>query len=405
MVDPSVILAALLLFGPPEAAPLQAPSTAARKPDSEVETTELTVARWTDFAFEVATAIPNEIHGRERAKAQHAVVRALVEQGRLLRAAQLAPAIKGWRQGEALAEVALAQAKAGDAEAARNLAKQALALVPGLLDWQRERVRVMVGRVYVWLGDQSEADRLGSGVGESEMGKIAAARAARFPAEQFDAQIASLEDWIKTRNFDLVRNSVDVALEFYVASLKDAPRRSRIETLVAAANDQLAFDLRIANLLRISEILRVAGEPEAARGSVAKADAVLSAAKWTPEDAVLQRALIARAKARLGDREQALADLDTALAHFDGSREQIVDIFRARPLRAVAEAYATLGERDRALAVYSRAVDEGALNPNARPRAEDLSATALSMGVSGIVPSEALEARLQAIRAGLAEPW
>jgi tetratricopeptide (TPR) repeat protein len=120
---------------------------------------------------------------------------------------------------------------------------------------------------------------------------------------------------------------------------------------------------------------------------------------------VLQRARVARAKARVGEREQALADLEAALAQFDAAREQIVDIFRAQPLRAVAEAYAELGERDRARAVYMRAIEEGSRNPNARPRAEDLSATALSLASSGTEPDDAIAARLRAVRAGLIEPW
>ena len=400
MIDLAALVATLVLLAPPQGAPAPAqpaPSTAAAKDGWQGE--------WTDFAFEVASAIPNEIHGRDRAKAQHAVVSALVAQGRLQRASQLAPAIRGWRQGEALAEIALAYAKAGKADEARSLAKQALALVPSLLDWQRERVNVMVGRVYVWLGEQDEAKKLEQGVGESEMGKLAAVRAARFPAEHFEAQMAGLEDWIKTKNFDLVRNSVDVALEFYPACLADADRRGRVETLVTAANDQLAFDLRIANWLRMADIVRAAGEVEAARSFVGKADSVVTTSKWIPEDAVLQRARVARAKARGGDREQALADLESALAQFDASREQIVDIFRAAPLRAVAEAYAELGDHDRARAVYMRALEEGARNPNARPRAEDLSATALSLAVSGVEPDEAVSARMRAVRAGLAEPW
>ena len=400
MTDFATILASLAIVASPQGAPSAAtpvaPAVAAEESWRET---------WTDFAFEVASAIPTEIHGRDRAKTQQAVVSALIAQGKLLRASQLAPAIRGWRQGEALAEIALAYAKAGKPDEARSLARQALALVPSLLDWQRERVNVMVGRVYVWLGEQDEATKLEQGVGESEMGKVAAARAGKFPAEHFDAQMAGLEDWIKTKNFDLVRNSVDVALEFYPACLTDAARRGRVEALVAAANDQLAFDLRVSNLLRMADIVRAAGEAEAARCFVAKADSVATTSKWVPEDAVFQRARVARAKARCGQREQALADLEAALSQFDASREQIVDIFRAQPLRAVAEAYAELGERDRALAVYLRAIEEGSRNPNARPRAEDLSATALSMASSGVEPDDAVAARLRAVRAGLAEPW
>ena len=64
-----------------------------------------------------------------------------------------------------------------------------------------------------------------------------------------------------------------------------------------------------------------------------------------------------------------------------------------------------MGETPEALRLYSMAVEEGAVNINARPRAEDLVATCCSMALRSIEPDAKLKARIQEIRGGLGDPW
>ncbi|MGA1708919.1 MAG: hypothetical protein ACO4CI_09550, partial [Phycisphaerales bacterium] len=94
-----------------------------------------------------------------------------------------------------------------------------------------------------------------------------------------------------------------------------------------------------------------------------------------------------------------------AIEVFDAKRETIFDIYRAGALRPVAEAHAAMGDRDSAAAIYRRAIEEGFGNPNARPRALDLSATCVSMASSGTLPDEATAKRLREIRGLLGDPW
>jgi tetratricopeptide (TPR) repeat protein len=278
----------------------------------------------------------------------------------------------------------------------------------------------MAARVYAWLGDDAEAARLEQGVGEPEMGKVAAVRAEQASrvgapseriAEAFDAQMTALDAWLATRHFDLVRNAVDIAIEYHPGVLGgggvsgDAARRARVEGIVLSANEQLAYDLRIANLLRLAANCEKAGDRSAARAFIARADETLGVGKWLSDDGAVQLALIAQAKARSGDGEGCATQLEAAVARFDAGRADILDIDRARPLRAIAEAYAAAGETSKARAMYARAVEEGAVNPNARPRAEDLVATILSMVAAEVEPGAELAARMAAVREGLVAPW
>ena len=64
-----------------------------------------------------------------------------------------------------------------------------------------------------------------------------------------------------------------------------------------------------------------------------------------------------------------------------------------------------MGDTATALSAYKRAVEEGVENPNSRPRAEDLSATCLSMAVHGVEPDAVLWTRIRQINDGLGDPW
>jgi hypothetical protein len=82
-----------------------------------------------------------------------------------------------------------------------------------------------------------------------------------------------------------------------------------------------------------------------------------------------------------------------------------VDIERADFLRPIAEGLNDVGDRDDAMHAWALALDAGSLNPNAKPRAEDLTKTCLSMVRSGVEPTDAMREKIANIRAGLKAPW
>jgi hypothetical protein len=128
-------------------------------------------------------------------------------------------------------------------------------------------------------------------------------------------------------------------------------------------------------------------------------------ARWLPEQQVPVLGRLGALRHRVGDSAAARRDVDAAWALFTAERERIIDIYRAGVLRPVAEAFAALGDRDAALMVYKRAVEEGVHNPNSRPRADDLAATCCSLALHAFEPDTVLRARLQQVCDGLGAPW
>ncbi len=367
-------------------------------------------------AFEIASGIPEEPHLRDKAKAQEWCAAAALELNRDDLARQYAEGMKTWRQATTLADIAGWYAERGDTAAMEQFAERALSLAPLARDWQQERIRVHAARAYAKAGRDSRAKALSSGVGEAEQGKVEAVVAARSgtddapPAVEagtptFDAQMEQVDEWIMTLNFDLTRNAAEVCIALY-AGCQDSPEQcARVERSVAAANGKLPPDIRIANLLALARIAADAGQRERAAPLVEAAEGVLNSGTWMPEDEVVQVAAIALGKHRIGGTEDARADLKKALVLYGERRESIIDIYRAAPLRAVAVTRAKMGDRADALDTFLMAVAEGSANPNARPRAEDLTETCVAMVINDIDPGDAGRARIREIRAGLKDPW
>jgi hypothetical protein len=108
---------------------------------------------------------------------------------------------------------------------------------------------------------------------------------------------------------------------------------------------------------------------------------------------------------RQGDEREARALLRDLRSRYDASVARIDDFRRAQALRALGEAWMALGDRPEAATCFVDAIDAGSLNPNARPRAEDLCTTCIAMVRCGFIPDEALAKRIASIRAGLVAPW
>ncbi len=379
-------------------------SATSPRPDAGVASLETRKAL-VQQGFEIASMIPKDPHERDRAKAQEWCAAAMIELGDLAAAEVLARGIDTWRRPSVYGDLARAYASKGDIENCKRIADRAMALVPGLIEWQQERVRVKVAQAMAITGDRAQAADLERGVGEPEIGKVATVTAASANVDEFGARAAEIESWVSTGNFDLARNAVLVAVALYQRFAADDALRPRAEQLVRNAYAKIPYDLRVAALLDLARAAYSAGKTEDARRLAEDAQSILSAAKWLAEDRVAQQASIARANAAIGAKELARTQLLAALQDFNEHRTGIVDILRAQPLRMLAIGFAEVGDTAKANEVFLIAVDEGALNPNARPRAEDLAATCVALGRAGLEPSAALLARIATVKSGLVAPW
>ncbi len=358
------------------------------------------------FAFETASAIPSEPHLRDRSRSQERVVVAAIELGRLDDARRWLPAIEGWRRGVAAADLAYAIADAGDAAEARRLLATAAAAAAGAGDWQSERVLMRIAQVEARLGGIEAAEAIADSLAPVEGGKVRAEIAERLDAAQLDEEIARIEAAIAAgQRFDEVGNAVDALIAVHRRVYGDAPRRERLEQAAEAAWRWIPLRVRMEKQGALLRNAIAAGDEAGVARWLAAIAAVAGGYDWAPEDRVPILAELARWRLLAGDLDGARAAATESLEVFSKGRDLIIDVFRGEALRPLAESFVALGDREGAAQVYALALDEAFVNPNARPRAIDLSAAATSMARSGFEPDAATADRLTALRRKLDHPW
>lgn len=356
-------------------------------------------------AFDIASLIPADPHAKDRAKAQEAVALACLDAGLLGQAESMARHIEGWRRGEALGLAAQRYAADGDAEAARRCARDAAAAAVGDNSWSGERVMSLVAGAYARTGDEREAAAALAAVPQRSMGAFEAARAAVVKDADLDMQADALDRAFKLQDLDFARGAFEAYCAWLDRVHADAPRRERALRAMDGSIAGFPLDLQVSYLCRLADRLAAQGDRAGAAERIARAAAILGRTTFQPDDVVPLGMEVARSRIRAGDAASARADIERLRRVYDASVESIVNLRRGISLRALAEGWAMLGERDAALRCWSEALEAGVVNPNSRPRAEDLSATVRSLASAGVAPTAAMQARIEAIRNGLGDPW
>jgi hypothetical protein len=358
-----------------------------------------------DLAFEAATAIPVDPHVNDRSRAQDAVVGACLELDQPHRALGYVEQIKNWRRGTGYADVAFYWAQHGDTSQMRRCLSLAGQIAEHAADWRKDRIRVRIARTHAWLGQTEQAAELEAGVIDAEAGKVDKVRDMRLGEEGFEAQLGAVDAVVATNNFDLMKNALEACAQLFDRFYEDPSRRSRVEEKIKSSWTRLPISIRIDLLIELAGFALDHKDQATALRLVNEAQALLDGSRWTAEHRVPLQARLAGLRSLAGDVERARTDADAALELFDAERERIVSVARADTLLAVAEAYQSMRDTAAALRVYRKAVDEGAANPNGRPRALDLSAACRSMALHAVEPDADLWARIHQIKGGLGQPW
>ncbi len=360
-----------------------------------------------DLAFDTASAIPVHPHIKDRCKAQEVVVDACLKLDQPQRALHYIERIEDWRRGLAYADLAFYAAQQGAmSESRQNLQLSGpIAETKDLEKWRADRIKARIAQTYAWLGDLQKAEAIESGLEASESGKVAVVQAQRSQPESFDTQLARLDRLVASGQFDTIRNALDAQIRLFDRFYADPKRRSVLEEKIRVSLSYLPALIRIELIMSLIQATLDHNDPVKAQDFLTQSHQLLDSAQWRPEHRVALTAQLAVLRFRAGDQNTAITERGASLAFYETNRPSIVNLYRATAVRRLAEAYQTMGDKDRARSLYQLAVEEGMDNPNSRPRAEDVSATCCSMAVNAVEPDAKLWMRLQQIHQGLGSPW
>jgi hypothetical protein len=391
-----------------EARPAQRPATAAAS-SQPAGLTDRPLAAFQvdllDMAFRVATAIPLDPHIKDRCKAQEAVVVACLELDQPARALGYLEKIADSRRGVAYGDLALYCASHGQAALVPDYLKRAEGIAKTADDWGRDRIRVKIAQTHALLGDLEKASQFEADVDQGERGKVLHIPATQASPAGFDEQMKAFDAAVVSKNFDVIRNQFGTCAVLFDRFYADAQRRSLVESKMKEALKPMPRLLQIDTLLELARMAVGHGDKAKALELVNEAQAVADGANWPLEYKIPLMARLASARFQAGDLAKARADAAEALALFEAQRDKIVDIDRAGALIPLGEAYQAMGDTTAAVSVYKRAVENGVINPNSRPRAEDVSAICRSMALQAIQPDAPLWSRIREVSERLGPPW
>lgn len=391
------ILLAALWLAPP--ACRRAPDTTAPRPPATHGPAGLPVDRpiapWqTELlttAFTAASALPLDPHVKNRARAQAAVVSGCLQLDQPERAATYLQGIPNWQRGVAAAELAawcVRHGAAGAAAAWLDLAEttaQAVLADPREQGWRAERIRARVADTILMLDDAARRE-----LGVEGSGGLT-------------ALLARVDAVLVAGDLEQMTGALLSCADAFAAPTVDAKGRELL--LERARKARVPATVRIDTTLRMADALLASGAAGAATALLDEVQPLLAAGEWLPEDAARFAAQTATLRHRAGDRDRAIADLTTATEAFARDRTRIASVFAGQGLRPLAEAWHRCGDTGRARNLLRDALTTAVVNPNSRPRAEDLVATCLLLATAAIEPDAELLAQVRQVAAGLGSPW
>ncbi len=363
------------------------------------------------LAFDAGERMPLNPHARNKSKLQGVVVDACLKLGQPDQALAYAERIGDWRLGLAQASAAVFHAEQGNSKAAKECVSKAenfLKLAEKsetVQDWQRDRIRARIAQTLIQLDEPGEAARFEDGLAAAELAPVQSAKGRKLSPEELKARLEGVDTVVLNGNFEEIRSTLTACAKLFEQFYAQPDLRDSIQSKITSSWAKLPLQVRVEILMSMSEAALKVKDNAKALELVTLAQQQFQVAQWLTETEVAFIGELAKLRARAGDADRARRELEAGLKKYDEAEARIVNIYRASALRPVAEAWFVIGDRTRAGELYARALEAGMQNPNSRPRADDLCATACSMAVIGFQPDAAQFERMRAILAGLGDPW
>ena len=362
-----------------------------------------------ELAYRTASAFPLVPHAKDRSRAQWRVVEACFALDQPLRALEYAEGIADWRRGAGYADYAFYLAQRGAVDDVQLYLDRAWEVArtdehAQLQAWRADQVRAKIARTHLVLGETERAVQVVEGLDPSQAGIVGAVEAQFADLSELEARLKAVDDVVEAYEFERLRAALEMCVALFERVYDDADDRAAVEEKIKSSWHKLPAIVRIDLLYGLTEGAASNGDFEKARQLVGDANRVLDETALNAEEEIRQRARLAEHTRLAGDVESARRVATEALAAYEERREEVVDMFRASVLRPLAEALHRMGDSTSSM-VYKRAVEEGVVNVNPRPRADDLASTCVSMALEGVEPDEALWSRMRELSESLVEKW
>jgi hypothetical protein len=376
-----------------------------------------------ELAFDGVSKMPLNPHVKNRSRAQQQVVNACLELGQARMAESFLEEIQNWQYWLGCANLAYYYARHGNTEKAEWLVhKTAPALkaaedrskgriiastpnerLDSLQDWRYESVLTRIAEVQLLLHDEFQVHALEDTHGELNAAVLNAKMALR--REKDEKTLDLLRVFTNDPSFEVVHVGLLRLAEYAGAHYEKMNLPDFLQQDVFPKIEKMPVFMRIDVLDKFASVALENQDSATAMSLMDQMDELVDGLVSRPQFQIPEAVKLVRLRYDAGQAEMAGDRLDALWISYNGGRENIADIYRAQLICRMAEAYAYLGDTATALELYAMAVDEGQVNPNARPQADDLSGICCSMALSAVEPTPALRNSLENMNRKLDVPW
>jgi hypothetical protein len=272
-------------------------------------------------------------------------------------------------------------------------------------DFRIDRIKVGLSRYYLLLDDKTQAETWSLDVLPAERAAFSRASAAALTSSNYEAALTINTLLIEGEIFEGRQAGVDGLVELHSIYYADHQKRADLEQRIVSATPSMPIIFRIEWLLEMARTAFTHENETAAEEFYSEARGLLANNAQRPRLFFPLQSSIIKTGFDIGKRSEAKDLADQMYAEFFVQEDRIYNIHRADVLCACAEAFMHIGQPEKATEAYILAMDKAVLNPNSRPRIEDLSLIVNSVSRHASEITMALNSSIQRVIASLGEPW
>ncbi len=375
---------------------------------------------------EALLLLPDHPHERNRNRELATVVEFLIDSHDLERAQSFRAKITNWRADQLKAKIATAYYESGKKDLAEKMIKEVSVVADTVTGWKAgmiaatgehknyfdkyddfrlDRIKVALAE-YCWIsGDKEAAKKWSENVLPAEQSDFIKKQALALAEADYDASLAINMILAEGETFEGKKAAVDGVVLLYGLYFKDAEKRDHLKSLIDRYSISMPIMYRVEWLHDMALAADENGDAELARSFYHEASLFISQSEFRPRLFFPLKASNIITAHKLQFEDEALEAAKLLYKTYGESEGSIYNIHRADVLCSIGEVFAFIGKMDRAEQVYLNALDQAVVNPNSKPRLEDLNLITLSLVEYDVPLTPSLNEEMNGLIKSLGTPW
>ena len=379
-----------------------------------------------DRAVQTVLALPDLPHERTRNRELAVIIDCLIEKGEFSLAGNYIERITNWRAEELKTRLARGYLDIGKPtqaqeiiEEVEQLANTILGLKSGEImatgeykdylerydDFRIDRVKSGLSQYYLALDDKTLAESWSADILLSEQASFTKSKAFAVAKSNYDASLAINNLMLGGEIFEGKIAALDGLVHLYGLYFENIEKRELLQEKILSSSISMPIMYRIDWLLSMAVVAHENGKQHIAFELHDQAVNLLSSNPVRPRLFFPIKSKIIISNYKIGRTEEASMQSQELHALYKAEEGSIFNIHRADVLVACAQALDAVGLIDDAISVYKEAVKNSMINPNSRPRIEDLTVIISSILDTSSVKIGNVEPDLLRLMESVGEPW